>query len=123
MAELAAANAKTNGFSGISVLTDRIERVSLPPLFDHAMTNPPYHQTDGSLSPDTAREVAKRGSGELIRLWIERLSTALRPRCTLTLIATAGTVPACLIAMSVSRCPCTAIFPLWPKSGRPAKLV
>jgi tRNA1Val (adenine37-N6)-methyltransferase len=32
-------------------------------------------------------------------------------------------VPACLSAMAESRCPCVTIFPLWPKMGRPAKLV
>jgi tRNA1Val (adenine37-N6)-methyltransferase len=122
MADLAAANAQANGYSGISVLTDRIETVPLPRPFDHAMANPPYHPADGSVSPEAARDVAKRGSEPLIRVWTERLSAALRARGTLTLIAAAGMVPACLRAMSESRCPCTAIFPLWPKSGRPAKL-
>ena len=31
-------------------------------------------------------------------------------------------VPACLAAMGRCRCPCTILFPLWPKNGRPAKL-
>jgi tRNA1Val (adenine37-N6)-methyltransferase len=123
MAELAAVNAAANGFSGISVVTDRIETASLPRLFDHAMANPPYHQAGGSVSPEAAKEVAKRGSDLLVRVWIERLSAALRARGTLTLIAATGMVPSCMKAMSEARCPCTAIFPLWPKIERPAKLV
>jgi tRNA1(Val) A37 N6-methylase TrmN6 len=123
MAELAVANAEANGFSGIGVVTDRIETALLPRLFDHAMANPPYHRAGDPASPDAARETAKRGSDMLIRSWIERLSGVLRARGSLTLIAPAGTVPACLTAMSGSRCPCTAIFPLWPKIQRPAKLV
>jgi tRNA1Val (adenine37-N6)-methyltransferase len=123
MAGLAAANAEANGFSRIGIVTDRIETASLPRLFDHAMTNPPYHRAADPASPDAAREIAKRGSDTLIRNWIERLSATLRAHGSLTLIAPAGTVPACLMAMSASRCPCTAIFPLWPKTGRSAKLV
>jgi tRNA1Val (adenine37-N6)-methyltransferase len=123
IAGLAAANAQANGFSGIGIVTDRIETAPMPRLFDHAMANPPYHRAADPASPDAARAIAKRGSETLIGTWIERLSAALRPRGSLTLIAPAGMVPTCLTAMSASRCPCTVIFPLWPKIGRPAKLV
>jgi tRNA1Val (adenine37-N6)-methyltransferase len=123
MAALAAANARTNGFCGIDIVNDRIETVALAQPFDHAMANPPYHQADGSTSPNVDRETAKRGSEALIRGWIERLGAALRRRGSLTLILPVGMVPVCLSAMTSSRCPCTAILPLWPKPGRPAKLV
>jgi tRNA1Val (adenine37-N6)-methyltransferase len=123
MAELAASNAKANGFSGIEVVADRIETAPLPQPFDHAIANPPYHQPDGSTSPDLARETAKRGSEMLISAWIERLGAVLRRRGSLTLIVPPGMLPACLAGMSESRCPCSTIFPLWPKIGRPAKLV
>ncbi|HEX3576455.1 MAG TPA: methyltransferase [Rhodopila sp.] len=123
LAELATANAVANGFSNIAVITDRIETASLPRGFDHAMANPPYHLAGGSASPDAARETAKRGSEVLIRDWIGRLGDVLRARGSLTLIVPGGMVPACLAAMTASRCPCMAIFPLWPKAERPAKLV
>ena len=123
MAELAAANARANVLSNIEIVAGRIETVPLPEAFDHAMANPPYHDADGSPSPDAARETAKRGSDMLIRAWIKRLSGALRRRGSLTLIVPSGMVPACLGTMSEWGCPCTAIFPLWPKLGRPAKLV
>ncbi len=123
LAELAMANAIANGLSGIEIVADRIETTLLSRTFDHAMANPPYHHPDGSISPDAARETAKRGSGALITAWIKRLSAALSHRGSLTLIAPAAMVPTCLIAMSDERCPCTSLLPLWPKIGRPAKLV
>jgi tRNA1Val (adenine37-N6)-methyltransferase len=123
MANLAAANAQTNGFSGIGIVRERIESAVLPRLFDHAIANPPYHRPGDPASPDAGRATAKCGSDVLIRSWIERLSVSLRRRGSLTLIVSAGMVPGCLTAMSGSRCPCTAIFPLWPKVERSAKLV
>jgi tRNA1Val (adenine37-N6)-methyltransferase len=123
MAELAAANAAANGFGDIRIVAGRIEDTALPDVFDHAMANPPYHQVDGSPSPLAARDIAKRGSEVLIRGWIERLSASLRGRGSLTLIVPAGMVAVSLAAMTDCRCPCTAMFPLWPKCRRPAKLV
>jgi tRNA1Val (adenine37-N6)-methyltransferase len=87
------------------------------------MANPPYHLPEGSVSPDADKEIAKRATAILIHRWIERMAAALRHRGTLTLSVPAGLVPACLQAMAESRCPCTAILPLWPKTERPAKLV
>jgi tRNA1Val (adenine37-N6)-methyltransferase len=123
MAGLASVNAMANGFSRIDILPDRIETAVLPRLFDHAMANPPYHPPGGSASPVAARETAKRGSDPMIRAWIQRLGGVLRGHGSLTLIVPAGMVPSCLSAMTEFRCPCTVIFPLWPKAGRPAKLV
>jgi tRNA1Val (adenine37-N6)-methyltransferase len=123
MAGLAAENASANGFTGVEIIADRIETAALPHPFDHAIANPPYHPPDGTASPDAARETAKRGSGTLMAAWIERLSGALRDRGSLTLIVPAGMVPPCLAAMTQARCPCTELFPLWPKTGLPAKLV
>ena len=56
-------------------------------------------------------------------MWIGRLAGSLRDRGSLTLIVPAGMVSACLAAMTQYRCPCTILFPLWPKTERPAKLV
>lgn len=123
MAALATANARANGFAGIEVIADRIETAVFPHPFDHAIANPPYHAPLGSASPIAARETAKRGSDTLMLTWIERLSGVLRDRGSLTLIVPAGMVAACLAAMTGCRCPCTILFPLWPKTERPAKLV
>jgi tRNA1Val (adenine37-N6)-methyltransferase len=122
-AELAAANASANGFAAVEVIADRIETAALPHRFDHAIANPPYHPPNGTASPLATREAAKRGSDALMATWIGRLSGALRDRGSLTLIVPAGMVPPCLAAMTQYRCPCTDLFPLWPKIGVPAKLV
>jgi tRNA1Val (adenine37-N6)-methyltransferase len=123
IAELAVVNAQANGFSRIQIVAERIETTPLPRRFDHAMANPPYHRMDGSASPVAARETAKRGSEMLIRTWIERLSAALRRRGSLTLIVPTGMLTIAMAAMAECRCPCTTVFPLWPKRGRAAKLV
>jgi tRNA1Val (adenine37-N6)-methyltransferase len=123
MAALAAENAQANGFAGVDIVAGRIETVALHRPFDHAIANPPYHPPDGTASPVATRDTAKRGSVTLIMAWIERLSGALRDRGSLTLIVPAWMVPVCLSAMGQSRCPCTVLFPLWPKDGRQAKLV
>jgi tRNA1(Val) A37 N6-methylase TrmN6 len=123
LARLARANVDANGFSGVEIIAAPLETAALPGPFDHALANPPYHAPDGTESPVAARESAKRGSEALIRLWINRLITALRSRGSLTLIVPAGMVPACLAAMTEAGGPCTAIFPLWPNAGRAAKLV
>ncbi|HEY4172529.1 MAG TPA: methyltransferase [Rhodopila sp.] len=123
MASLAAANARVNNITAIDIVAERIEAATFLRPFDHAIANPPYHPSDSPPSPIAGRETAKRGSETLMAAWIERLSGALRDRGSLTLVVPAGMVPACLAAMIQYRCPCTILFPLWPKTGRPAKLV
>ena len=123
MAALAADNALANGFDGMSIVAGRIESVTFDRLFDHAIANPPYHPANGTGSPLAARENAKRGSEASIAAWIGRLALALRDRGSLTLIVPAGIVPACLTALAGFHCPCTVVYPLWPKANRPAKLV
>jgi tRNA1Val (adenine37-N6)-methyltransferase len=122
-ASLATANAQANGRTNIEIMTGQIEAITFQRAFDHAIANPPYHPPNGSISPVTARETAKRGSNALMLAWIGRLSAVLRNRGSLTLIVPAATVPTCLAAMAENRCPCTIAYPLWPKAGRPAKLV
>lgn len=123
VAAMAAANAAANGFDAIEIIAGSIETAMPAGRFDHALANPPYHAPGGTDSPVPARQTAKRGSDGLLWAWIGRLSSALRSRGSLTLIVPAGVVPACLAALSEAGSPCTSIFPLWPKSGRPAKLV
>jgi tRNA1Val (adenine37-N6)-methyltransferase len=123
MAELATANARANGFAGIEIIADRIETAIFAGPFDHAIANPPYHSPDGTASPVATRESAKRGSDGLIATWIGRLAGAVRDRGSLTLIVPPRVGAACLTAMAEYRCPCTSLFPLWPKAGRSAKLV
>lgn len=123
MAALAEANAHANDFATVSIIAGSLEATSFAHPFDHAMANPPYHAAGGSESPFTDKETAKRGSAALMQTWIRCLSRSLRHRGSLTLIVPTGMVPVCLEAMSRCRAPGTALFPLWPKAGRPAKLI
>ena len=63
---LAAANAEANGLTNIRIITGRIETITFQHAFDHAIANPPYHGSGGSVSPVAAREIAKRGSTTLM---------------------------------------------------------
>ena len=123
LAGLAAANAAANGFAQIEILAGRFENIALSGWFDHAMANPPYHVASGSSSPVPGRDAAKHGSAALIDAWIGRLAAALRRRGSLSLSVPAGIVPMCLSAMARHHCPCTVIFPFWPRADRSAKLV
>ncbi len=51
------------------------------------------------------------------------MAAPLRHRGTLTFILPAGSLPECLDAMAAAGCAAGAVLPLWPKPGRPAKLV
>jgi tRNA1Val (adenine37-N6)-methyltransferase len=122
MAALATANAEANGLARMRVVNGDILSVPLAELFDHAMANPPYHPP-GPISPVPERERAKRDDGGLIRHWTLRLAGALRASGTLTLVLPAGSAPTAIEAMQVAGCGGLVLFPLWPKSGRDAKLV
>jgi|SRR5579871_5977639 len=120
---LAGKNAAVNHFINLQFIA--ADMASLPELgvFDHACANPPYHVADGTPSPDAARHGAKHGDAELIAAWVTVLAGRLRPRGSLTLILPAALLPRALQAFADARCPGTAILPLWPKAGRPAKLM
>ncbi len=85
--------------------------------------NPPYHAPSGTASPLPARVQAKRGEPGLLGAWARALAAPLRHRGTLTFILPAGSLPECLDAMAAVGCAASAVLPLWPKPGRPAKLV
>jgi tRNA1Val (adenine37-N6)-methyltransferase len=123
LAEIAASNVTLNQFRGIQIVCDAMERAELGGPYDHAISNPPYHDPYGTKSPIEARERAKRGSVEMLVDWIARIAASLRYRGTLTLILPTWLIPTAISAMHQASCPCTHVFPLWPKKGKPAKLI
>lgn len=123
LAALAADNAAANRFDRLTFPAAPLETADLSGSFDHAMANPPYHSPGGSASPDQARDRAKRARVGLLADWTERLCHGLRRHGSLTLILPATRLPECLEAMQAAHCPAVAVLPLWPKQGRPAKLV
>ena len=123
LAALATRNAAENGLGGLCFLRGCMESVDLDGRFDHALANPPYHPHGGTASPDARRESAKRSEPGMLAHWATALGRPLRRRGTLTLILPASELPECLRAAEQADCPVSDILPLWPKPGRPAKLM
>ncbi len=123
MAALAARNARANGMDGVHVLAADVAALPLRPVCDHVFANPPYHALSGTSSPQAGRRSAKQADTDLFARWTMAMSGVLRPRGTLTLIVPSTALPACMAALTACGCPPEAMLPLWPKLGRPAKLV
>ena len=127
LAALAAANARANGMDRVHVVVADIASLPLRPRMDqavdHAFANPPYHALGGTPSPLAARRHAKQASPALFAGWAAALAAVLRHRGTVTLILPSAAVPACVAALAACHCPAEAMLPLWPMTGRPAKLV
>jgi tRNA1Val (adenine37-N6)-methyltransferase len=120
---LARQNAAANDRPDLSFIVADI--ASLPPLdtFDHACANPPYHNAAGTPSPDASRRAAKHATEGMLRLWVGALTRPLRARGTMTFILPAALLPEAAAAFTDAGCAATAMLPLWPKAGRPAKLL
>lgn len=103
-------------------LTDAALDLGETARFDHAIANPPWHPP-GTISPDTSRELARRAPKSVFALWSSALVGRLRHHGSLTLIVPATALPEALAATTGAGCGSPAIFPLWPKSGQPAKLL
>ncbi len=122
LAALAQRNAIANGWSNLTFLTASVEAIPGSGRFDHAFANPPYHVTAGTPPPAPGRACAKHAPPDLFATWAKSLALRLRPRGTLTLIASAADLPACIEALAAAQCGSGSLFPLWPRPGRPAKL-
>jgi tRNA1(Val) A37 N6-methylase TrmN6 len=123
LAALAAANFAANGFSNLQAQALALEDYRPDAVFDHAMANPPWHETSGTASPDAAREGARRAAPDLLARWLSRLAVSLRHRGTLTFVAPAASLPHWLAALPAAGCGSPAVLPLWSRPGVPAKLL
>ena len=122
MAALARANFAANGFGALAVLHGDVAAADLGPA-DHAMANPPWFAAADTPSPAPRRRLAKQGAPGLLAAWTRALAAGLRWRGTLTLALPATAVPEGLAALLAAGCGSPAVLPLWPRAGRPAKLV
>lgn len=120
---IARANAAANSFPNLSFVAGDLAEAPVAGPFDHALCNPPWHAAGGTASADAGREAAKRGAAGLIAAWARALAAPLRARGTLTVVVAAAALPDCLTALAAADCGSAALFPLWPKVKRPAKLV
>jgi tRNA1Val (adenine37-N6)-methyltransferase len=123
LAALAQRNAAANGFTNLRFLCATLSCPTPCGPFDHACANPPWHAAKGTASPIPAREAAKRATPGLLSAWTRALVAPLRDRGTLTLVLPAALLPDALAVFADAGCPPVALFPLWPKPGRAAKLI
>jgi tRNA1(Val) A37 N6-methylase TrmN6 len=117
---LAAGNFADNGFTGLHAAVGDV--VAGDEVFDHAMANPPWFPP-GTPSPDGRRERARRAAGDVATAWTRKLAARLRHKGTLSFIVPAAGLPDYLAAMTEAGVGGASIFPLWPRAGRPAKLI
>ncbi len=122
-AALARGNVAANGFDGLTVIEGDLTELGLVQRFDHAMANPPWHDPAATASPDAAQDLARRAQPGLFAAWARALAAPLRHRGTLSFITSAATIPDCLAAFAGAGCGSVTLLPLWPRAGRPAKLV
>lgn len=123
LADLARANIAANGFPALSVLTADLDAARPQGAFDHAFANPPWHHPAGTPSADPRQEAARRAAPGLLALWVARLAAPLRHRGTLTFALPAAMLPDALAALAAAGCGSPAVLPLWPRAGRPARLL
>ena len=123
LAALARRNAAANGFLGLEFVAAAIAEAGSVGSFDHALANPPYHPPTGTASPDSMRRLAKQGSAELLGEWTRAMAACLCHRATLTLIVRDAVLPSAFAALAAADCRASAVFPLWRRTGDPARLV
>lgn len=126
MAALARANFARNGFERAAVLEGDVVAANWGAdwgLADHAMANPPWFGAADTPSPEPGRRLAKQGGPGVLATWTRALAAGLRWRGTLTLALPAAAVPEGLAALLAAGCGSPAVLPLWPRSGRSARLV
>lgn len=128
MVALAQANFAANGAAGLSVLCTDLTAPGLaarlgPTPFDHIFANPPWHDAAGSRPSDALRDRAKMAEPELLPAWLGALAPRLRPGGSLTLILPAASTPSALALLAACRLGSPLLYPLWPRAGRPARIV
>ena len=123
LAALARCNLDDNGFADATVETADVAQAVFTPRFHHAVANPPWHAATATASADPLRDAAKRGTPKLLATWAAALAGALVDGGSLTMIVPAAETANALAAMAACRCGSPALLPLWPRAGRPARLM
>ena len=121
MADLARQNVAANGYDGISIETADIDgwRGS---GFDHAFSNPPWHDPADTLPPSARRRLATHESAVPLERWVAALCGVLQPAGSLTVLVPARHAVRAMAALQAAGAGRLTLFPLWPKPGRDAKL-
>ncbi len=123
LAALANENFKINGLNGFSCLCGAVQQIDFASRFAHIMANPPWHGSANTQSSDPLRALAHHAGPALLANWVERLTACLTPRGSLTLILPAACLTEATAALRAQGHGGVTLFPLWPRAGRPAKLI
>lgn len=90
--------------------------------FDEVLCNPPHQPAEMAAAPDPAKATATRESGAMLGDWVEAALAHSRHRGAVTFIHRADRLADLLGALR-GRVGGIVVFPLWPKSGQPARRV
>ena len=122
MADLARSNIEANGLHGLRIVTADLGDWD-EGGFDHAFSNPPWHDPAGTTPPDARRRLATHEGRLPLEAWVAAMARALRPGGSLTLILPASQMGRGAAAMTSAGSGSLAMAPLWPKAGRDARLI
>ncbi|WP_408740264.1 tRNA1(Val) (adenine(37)-N6)-methyltransferase [Acetobacter sp. AN02] len=129
LAERNIRDAATAGLNtaGLRIVQDDLLRPDSPllsePLWHHAFANPPWHPWEGTASEVPRRDLARRAPPDTVSGWVAALSRLVRERGTLTLALPPARLGEALAACAEHRLGSACIFPLWPGSGREARII
>ena len=121
---LARANAAANGWSG-SDCSPPATWQRRRSAANSTMLSPTRPITPPMARRRPLRRARRRNasSPDLLPIWVAALSRPLRHRGTLTLILPPRCWRTALGRCGTARSPAECVFPIWPKAGRPARLV
>lgn len=129
LADLARRNAAENGlenacrFLGGDITAPSRDIVETYNSHDIVISNPPFMDSAShSPSPDVMRNTAHTTGEATLADWVGFAAKMLKPRGRLVMVHRADHIDRILAAFS-GRFGGVCIFPLWPRSGRPAKRV
>lgn len=120
-------NVELNGLAGrVSLVQGSLLRPPpriAPGSYHHVMTNPPFFDARHHTAPtDPVRALAHLEDEVSLENWIQACLLMLKPKGSLSMIHRAerfDDILACLRGKAGD----VRLFPLWPKPGRPAKLI
>ncbi len=125
-AALARHNLDANGRPDWPVLVGPLEHETVQLAagdHDHAIANPPWHDSGSSASPLPRRDLARRAPPGTLAIWSRCLARLLRPGGVLTLALPAARQAEAAAALATNGFGAIRVLPLWPAVGRPARIV
>ncbi len=123
LADLARANVDANARTSITIRTGDMTVLRPPPLFHHAFANPPWHDAASTPSPIPQRARARQAGHGMLEAWLRALGGLVMRRGTVTILVPTAQWGAAAAAARDAGLGGLSMTPLWPRAGRPAKLM